>query len=103
MAFNNDKTFQNALNPSFKFGINLNTRSLEYISLFVHDKIQKGLKGVNEDDAEIALDKVMMLFHYLHANDVFEKYYKQHFAKRLQSRKNVSNDAERSLIVKLKT
>ena len=103
MTFNNDKAFQNDLNSSFKFFINLNTRSLDYISLFVHDKIQKGLKGVNEDDAEIALDKVIMLFHYFHENDVFEKYCKQNLAKHILSRKIVSDDAERSLIVKLKT
>ncbi|KAK9110873.1 hypothetical protein Scep_018392 [Stephania cephalantha] len=35
--------------------------------------------------------------------DVFEKYYKQHLAKRLLSSKTVSDDAEGSLIVKLKT
>jgi len=52
---------------------------------------------------EIILDKVMMLFRYLQEKDVFEKYYKQHLAKRLLSGKTVSDDAERSLIVKLKT
>jgi len=102
-AFSNDKTFQNALNSSFEFFINLNTRSPEYISLFVDDKLRKGLKGVSEDDVEVVLDKVMMLFRYLHEKDVFEKYYKQHLAKRLLSGKTVSDDAERSLIVKLKT
>jgi cullin 3 len=34
---------------------------------------------------------------------MFEKYYKQHLAKRLLSGKTVSDEAERSLIVKLKT
>eukprot|EP01018_Ginkgo_biloba_P015329 Gb_08576 [translate_table: standard] len=103
MAFSNDKTFQNALNSSFEFFINLNTRSPEFISLFVDDKLRKGLKGVSEEDVEVVLDKVMMLFRYLHEKDVFEKYYKQHLAKRLLSGKTVSDDAERSLVVKLKT
>lgn len=102
-AFNNDKTFQNALNSSFEYFINLNNRSPEFISLFVDDKLRKGLKGVSEEDVEIVLDKVMMLFRYLQEKDVFEKYYKQHLAKRLLSGKTVSDDAERSLIVKLKT
>jgi cullin 3 len=102
-AFNNDKTFQNSLNSSFEFFINLNARSPEFISLFVDDKLRKGLKGVNEEDVEVVLDKVMMLFRYLQEKDVFEKYYKQHLAKRLLSGKTVSDDAERSLIVKLKT
>ncbi|GJU73314.1 cullin-3A-like protein isoform X1 [Tanacetum coccineum] len=103
LAFNNDKTFQNALNSSFEYFINLNTRSPEFISLFVDDKLRKGLKGVSEEDVEIVLDKVMMLFRYLQEKDVFEKYYKQHLAKRLLSGKSVSEDAERSLILKLKT
>ena len=103
LAFNNDKTFQNALNSSFEYFINLNSRSPEFISLFVDDKLRKGLKGVSEEDVEIVLDKVMMLFRYLQEKDVFEKYYKQHLAKRLLSGKTVSDDAERSLIVKLKT
>ncbi|GER49512.1 cullin family protein [Striga asiatica] len=102
-AFGNDKTFQNALSSSFEYFINLNPRSPEYVSLFVDDKLRKGLKGVKEEDIEVVLDKVMILFRYLQEKDVFEKYYKQHLAKRLLSGKTVSDDAERSLIVKLKT
>ncbi|KAJ6801009.1 cullin-3A-like [Iris pallida] len=102
-AFSNDKTFQNALNSSFEYFINMNNRSPEFISLYVDDKLRKGLEGVSEEDVEVVLDKVMMLFRYLQEKDVFEKYYKQHLAKRLLSGKAVSDDAERSLIVKLKT
>ncbi|XP_022750655.1 cullin-3B-like isoform X2 [Durio zibethinus] len=78
-------------------------RETEFISLFVDDKLRKGLRGVTEEDVELVLDKVMMLFRYLQEKDIFEKYYKQHLAKRLLSGKTVSDDAERSLIVKLKT
>ncbi|CAD6249503.1 unnamed protein product [Miscanthus lutarioriparius] len=103
VAFGNDKTFQNALNSSFEYFINLNNRSPEFISLYVDDKLRKGLKGATEEDVEVIMDKVMMLFRYLQEKDVFEKYYKQHLAKRLLSGKTVSDDAERSMIVKLKT
>ncbi|XP_073118727.1 cullin-3A-like [Henckelia pumila] len=103
LAFNNDKIFQNALNSSFEYFINLNPRSPEFISLFVDDKLRNGLKKDKEDDIETVLDKVMILFRYLQEKDVFEKYYKQHLAKRLLSGKTASDDAERSLIVKLKT
>ncbi|XP_039124803.1 cullin-3A-like [Dioscorea cayenensis subsp. rotundata] len=102
-AFNNDKAFQNGLNSSFEYFINLNNRSPEFISLYVDDKLRKGLKGFSEEDVETVLDKVMMLFRYLQEKDVFEKYYKQHLAKRLLSGKTISDDAERSMIVKLKT
>ncbi|KEH24997.1 cullin 3B [Medicago truncatula] len=102
-AFANDKSFQNALNSAFEYFINLSARSPEFISLFVDDKLRRGIKGVGEEDVEIVLDKVMMLFRYLQEKDVFEKYYKQHLAKRLLSGKTVSDEAERSLILKLKT
>jgi len=103
LAFSNDKLFQKDLNSSFEFFINLNPRSPEYISLFLDDKFQNGLKGISEDVVEITLKKVMVLFRYLQEKDVFEKYYKQHLAKRLLSRKTDYDDAERSLIAKLKT
>ena len=60
-------------------------------------------QGVGEDEAEAVLDRVMMLFRYLQEKDVFEKYYKQHLSKRLLSGRTVSDEAERSLLVKLKT
>ncbi|CAI5462909.1 unnamed protein product [Closterium sp. Yama58-4] len=102
-SFASDKTFQTALSTAFEFFLNLNARAAEYISLFIDDKLRKGLKGASEEEAEAVLDKVMTLFRFLQEKDVFEKYYKQHLAKRLLSGKTVSDDAERSFIVKLKT
>ncbi|KAK3443039.1 hypothetical protein EUGRSUZ_B03428 [Eucalyptus grandis] len=102
-AFDNNQTFQNALNSSFEYFINLNARSPEFISLFVDDKLRNGLEGVGEEDVEVILDKVMMLFRSLQEKDVFEKYYEQHLAERLLSGKTVSDYAERSLMAKLKT
>ncbi|XP_056165254.1 cullin-3A-like [Syzygium oleosum] len=102
-AFNNDQTFQNALNSSFEYLINLNARSPEFISLYVDDKLRKGLEGVGKEDMEVILDKVVMLLRYLREKDAFEKYYEQHLAERLLSGKTVSDGAERSLVAKLKT
>ena len=50
----------------------------------------QALKGGNEDEVDAMLDRVMMLFRYLQEKDVFEKYYKQHLAKRLLSGRAVS-------------
>jgi len=101
-AFENDKQFTNALNQAFEHFINLNQHSPEYISLFVDDQLRKGMKGTSEEEVEQTLDKVVMLFRYLQEKDVFEKYYKQHLAKRLLGGRSVSDDAERSMIAKLK-
>ncbi|KAF5796730.1 putative cullin [Helianthus annuus] len=51
----------------------------------------------------ILLDKVIILFCYLQEKDIFETYYRQHLGKRLLSNKSVSDEVERSLILKLKT
>ena len=93
--------FSVSLTQAFESFVNLNVRSPEFISLFVDDKLRKGLKGLSEEEAEAVLDQVMTLFRYLQEKDVFEKYYKQHLAKRLLSGRSVSDDAERSLIVKV--
>lgn len=102
-ALNNDKTFQHSLNQAFEYFINLNQKSPEYISLFIDEKLKKGLKGVSDEEVEIVLDKVMVLFRFIQEKDVFEKYYKQHLAKRLLLGRSVSDDAERNMIAKLKT
>eukprot|EP01123_Difflugia_compressa_P006943 TRINITY_DN1936_c0_g1_i1.p1 TRINITY_DN1936_c0_g1~~TRINITY_DN1936_c0_g1_i1.p1 ORF type:complete len:564 (-),score=89.63 TRINITY_DN1936_c0_g1_i1:299-1795(-) len=102
-AMGNDKNFQHALNQAFEHFINLSPKSPEYISLFIDDKLRKGLKGVSEEEMEQTLDKVMMLFRFIQEKDIFEKYYKQHLAKRLLLGRSASDDAERSMISKLKT
>ncbi len=101
-AFSSDKQFYNALNQSFEHFVNLNSHSPEYISLFVDEQLRKGMKGTSEEEVEAILDKVVMLFRYLQEKDVFEKYYKQHLAKRLLGGRSVSDDAEKSMIGKLK-
>jgi len=80
----------------------LNPKSPEYISLFIDEKLRKGAKGGSEDEIERILDKVMTLFRFIQEKDVFERYYKQHLAKRLLLGRSVSDDAERSMISKLK-
>lgn len=51
---------------------------------------------------EAILDKSMVLFRFLQEKDVFERYYKQHLAKRLLLNKSVSDDSEKNMISKLK-
>ncbi|KAF2077580.1 hypothetical protein CYY_001121 [Polysphondylium violaceum] len=102
-AFYNDKQFIHSIHQAFEHFINLNPKSPEYISLFIDEKLKKGLKGVSEEEVDIILDKILMLFRFIQEKDVFEKYYKQHLAKRLLLGRSVSDDAERNMISKLKT
>lgn len=79
------------------------SRSPEYLSLFIDDKLKKGVKGLTEQEVETILDKAMVLFRFMQEKDVFERYYKQHLARRLLTNKSVSDDSEKNMISKLKT
>lgn len=57
---------------------------------------------MTEQEIETVLDKTMVLFRFLQEKDVFERYYKQHLAKRLLLNKSVSDDSEKNMISKLK-
>ncbi|CAF3406218.1 unnamed protein product [Rotaria socialis] len=102
-AFNDDKIFKKRINSDFEYFINLNQRSPEYLSLFIDDKLKKGGKELGDQEVEVVLDKAMILFRYLEEKDVFERYYKQHLAKRLLLNKSASDDAEKNMISRLKT
>lgn len=102
-SFNNDRLFKQAISLEFEYFLNLNGKSPEFLSLFVDDKLKKGVKGLSEQEVEIVLDKCMVLFRFLQEKDVFERYYKQHLAKRLLLGKSISDDSEKNMISKLKT
>ncbi|KAI8886688.1 Cullin-domain-containing protein [Backusella circina FSU 941] len=101
-AANKDKTFQIVFNDAFEKFINENQKSAEFISLFIDENLKKGLKGKSEDEVDDILDKTITLFRFLQDKDVFERYYKQHLAKRLLFNRSVSDDAERGMLSKLK-
>lgn len=90
------------ISSDFEYFLNLNQKSPEYLSLFIDDKLKKGVKGMTEQDIELVLDKTMVLFRFLQEKDMFERYYKQHLAKRLLLNKSVSDDSEKNMISKLK-
>lgn len=129
-SFNNDKLFKQTIAGDFEYFLNLNSRSPEYLSHFIDDKLKKGVRGVRrskrptslhpgnaliliiflcgilikltEQEVELILDKTMVLFRFLQEKDVFERYYKQHLGRRLLSNKSASDDLEKSMISKLK-
>ncbi|RMZ54652.1 hypothetical protein APUTEX25_003030 [Auxenochlorella protothecoides] len=92
-AFAGDRQFVYTVNRAFEAFLNLNPRSPEYISLYMDDKLRRGLKGTSEEELESALDKAILLFRFLQEKDVFERYYKQHLAKRLLQGRISSDDA----------
>lgn len=91
------------IGKDFEYFLNLNAKSPEYLSLFIDDKLKKGVKGMSDQEIEHVLDKTMVLFRFIQDKDIFERYYKQHLAKRLLLNKSSSDDLEKSMITKLKT
>ncbi len=61
-SFKNDKYFKQVISGDFEFFLNLNRRSPEYLSLFIDDKLKKGVKGLSDAEVEQVLDKSMILF-----------------------------------------
>ena len=80
LAFGGDRAFVNALHQAFEHFVNLNSRAPEYISLYVDERLRKGLKEATEEEIEASLDRTMSLFRFLQDKDAFERYYKQHLA-----------------------
>jgi cullin 3 len=101
-SFNFEKEFKHIISSDFEYFLNLNSKSPEYLSLFIDDKLKKGCKGMSEKEIEMILDKALVIFRYLLEKDVFERYYKTHLAKRLLLNKSVSDDSEKNMISKLK-
>ncbi|CAK9101349.1 Cullin-3A (AtCUL3a) [Durusdinium trenchii] len=102
-SFKESKDFQLALKQAFESFLNKDTRTAQYLSLYVDDQFRKGLKGMSSDaDVDTALEQVVTVFRFLQDKDVFENFYKQHLSKRLLTGRSVSDEAERSMISKLK-
>uniref|UniRef100_A0A2K6MDM7 Cullin-4B n=1 Tax=Rhinopithecus bieti TaxID=61621 RepID=A0A2K6MDM7_RHIBE len=68
----------------------------------VDSKLRAGNKEATDEELERTLDKIMILFRFIHGKDVFEAFYKKDLAKRLLVGKSASVDAEKSMLSKLK-
>lgn len=101
-SFRDDRIFKQMITSDFEHFINLNSKSPEYLSLFIDEKLKKGIKGLKDSEIDDILNKAMVMFRYssyfltacvksgfrfLSEKDVFERYYKNHLAKRLLSSK----------------
>jgi len=103
-SFKESKEFQLTLKQAFESFLNKDTRTAQYLSLFVDDMFRKGLKGMSSDvEIDASLEQVVTVFRFLQDKDVFENFYKQHLARRLLTGRSVSDEAEKSMISKLKS
>ncbi|CAG9855429.1 unnamed protein product [Phyllotreta striolata] len=107
-CFNKNEKFGNSLKEAFEHFINQRTNKPAeligsyFLAKFVDSKLRAGNKEATEEELERLLDKIMVLFRFIHGKDVFEAFYKKDLAKRLLVGKSASVDAEKSMLSKLK-
>ncbi|KAF8632266.1 hypothetical protein AX15_002011 [Amanita polypyramis BW_CC] len=101
-CWQSDLSIESAMYEAFSDFVNHNDKAPEFISLFIDDHLRRGLKGKTDTEVDAVLDKTITVFRYVPEKDVFERYYKNHLAKRLLHNRSVSDDAERGMLAKLK-
>lgn len=108
-AFNGEPEFVRSLDNACKEFVNRNkicktgsTRSPELLAKYTDGLLKKSAKSAEEADLEASLTQVMTVFKYIEDKDVFQKFYSRNLAKRLVHGSSTSEDAETSMISKLK-
>ncbi|CAF1417985.1 unnamed protein product [Adineta ricciae] len=102
-CFHNNEKFSNTLKDSFEHFLNQRSnKPAELIAKAVDARLRTGNKEASEEELEKILDKLLVLFRFIHGKDVFEAFYKKDLAKRLLVGKSASVDAEKSMLLKLK-
>ncbi|CAF2141394.1 unnamed protein product [Rotaria magnacalcarata] len=102
-CFHSNEKFGNILKDSFEFFINQRSnKPAELVAKAVDARLRTGNKEATEEELEKILDKLLILFRFIHGKDVFEAFYKKDLAKRLLVGKSASVDAEKSMLLKLK-
>ncbi|KAJ1974429.1 hypothetical protein H4R34_004721 [Dimargaris verticillata] len=102
-CFDGDKQFDVAFDQSFMKFVSQHPRAPELVSLFLDHYLKKGTKGKTEEEIDAIVTGTIAVFRFLTDRDVFERYYKQHLARRLLLDQSISADLERSVISMLKT
>ncbi|XP_003477616.1 cullin-4A isoform X1 [Cavia porcellus] len=103
VCFQRNERFVHLMKESFETFINKRpNKPAELIAKHVDSKLRAGNKEATDEELERILDKIMILFRFIHGKDVFEAFYKKDLAKRLLVGKSASVDAEKSMLSKLK-
>ncbi len=119
-SFQKHKLFQKCLRDAFEIFVNADLNCAFYLSVYIDELLKGKMKeessssahGISDsanntaflDDTQLDehFDKVITVFRYLKEKDIFENHYKIHLASRLLNGRSSSNDAEKSMIAKLK-
>ncbi|KAI9798511.1 MAG: hypothetical protein M1833_004778 [Piccolia ochrophora] len=108
-AFVGESEFVRSLDNACREFVNRNevcksgsTKSPELLAKYTDTLLKKSTRSVEESDLENMLTQIMTVFKYIEDKDVFQKFYSRMLAKRLVHTSSASDDAETSMISKLK-
>lgn len=99
--FSGNQNFYEVIRNTFVKFINFKqSKPAQLLAKYIDVKLRA--KDLSEEELEIILNKSIVLFRYIQGKDIFEAFYKKNLAKRLLLGKSTSQDAEDSMIGKLK-
>ena len=104
-CFQGHTIFHKAMKEAFEVFVNKDigkTSTAELLSNFCDNLLKKSGERLTDDALDEKLEMVVRLFCYLSDKDIFAEFYKKQLAKRLLLARSSSDDAERSMIGKLK-
>lgn len=107
-AFKNDVGFIVSLDKACREFVNRNkvcktsTKSPELLAKYCDSILRKNNKTTEEENSDILLNNVMIIFKYIEDKDVFQKFYSKILAKRLVNGTSASEEMEENMISKMK-
>ncbi|KAM0670003.1 hypothetical protein MY8738_001444 [Beauveria namnaoensis] len=108
-AFNDEPEFTRSLDNACREFVNRNevcksssNKSPELLAKYTDVLLRKSSTSIEEAELERTLAQLMTVFKYIEDKDVFQKFYSRMLARRLVHANSSSDDAETSMISKLK-
>jgi len=104
-CFSQDSLFQKSLKEAFEVFINRDIGKFSFAALmsaFCDRILKKSGERLLDDQVELLLTKMVELFSFLSDKDLFAEIYRNQLSKRLLYETSASEDAEKSMIAKLK-
>ncbi|CAM1511295.1 Fc.00g088080.m01.CDS01 [Cosmosporella sp. VM-42] len=108
-AFGDEPEFTRSLDNACREFVNRNevckagsNKSPELLAKYTDVLLRKSSTSIEEADLERTLSHIMTVFKYIEDKDVFQKFYSRMLARRLVHSNSSSDDAETSMISKLK-
>jgi cullin 1 len=109
-AFNDEPEFTRSMDNACREFVNRNevcksgssSKSPELLAKYTDVLLRKSSTSIEESELEQTLAQIMTVFKYIEDKDVFQKFYARMLARRLVHSNSSSDDAETSMIAKLK-